>query len=54
MDEGRGRREVRFGAVEVRRGSREEWDVEVDIATVRCADSEWLRGVRTESLVLLQ
>ena len=31
IEDGRGRRDVRFGAVEVRRGSREEWEVEVDI-----------------------
>ena len=29
MELGRGRREVRFGAVEVRRGSRVGWGVEV-------------------------
>lgn len=39
---GRGRREVRLGAVEVRRGSREEWEVDI----VGEAVWEWVRGVR--------
>lgn len=36
MEEGRGRREVRFGAVEVRRGSRVGADI---VGAVVCVDS---------------
>lgn len=44
MEDGRGRREVRFGAVEVRRGSREDvWEAEgADIAGVMCdGEASW-------------